>query len=35
MEAAAIDVPDDQEKAVDQFRQFLDEVNPEDFGSPS
>jgi bifunctional DNase/RNase len=32
---AAIDVPDDQEKEVDQFRQFLDDVNPEDFGSPS
>lgn len=35
VESAAIDVPDDQEKEVDQFRQFLDDVNPEDFGSPS
>jgi uncharacterized protein len=35
MNSAGIDVPDDQEKEVDQFRQFLDEVNPEDFGSPS
>lgn len=35
MISAGIDVPDDQEKEVDQFRQFLDEVNPEDFGSPS
>jgi uncharacterized protein len=35
VEAAGIDVPDDQEKEVDQFRQFLDEVNPEDFGSSS
>lgn len=32
---AAIEVPDDQEKEVDQFRQFLDEVNPDDFGSSS
>jgi len=35
IESAGIDVPDDQEKEVDQFRQFLDEVNPEDFGSTS
>lgn len=35
LSAAAIEVPDEQEDAVDQFRQFLDEVNPEDFGSPS
>jgi uncharacterized protein len=35
LNAAAIEVPDDQEKEVDQFRQFLDEVNPEDFGSSS
>lgn len=32
---AQIQVPMDQEQEVDQFRQFLDEVNPEDFGNLS
>lgn len=35
LEQAQIEVPLDQEQEVDQFRQFLDEVNPEDFGSLS
>lgn len=32
---AQIEVPLDREQEVDQFRQFLDEVNPEDFGNLS
>ncbi|MFM1864720.1 MAG: hypothetical protein RL677_500 [Actinomycetota bacterium] len=35
LQKAQIEVPLDQEQEVDQFRQFLDEVNPEDFGSLS
>jgi bifunctional DNase/RNase len=36
MEAAGIDLPDEEEPAeedqVEQFREFLDQVSPEDFG---
>ena len=35
LKKAQIEVPLDQEQEVDQFRQFLDDVNPEDFGSLS
>lgn len=35
IEQAQIEVPLDEEQELDEFRQFLDEVNPEDFGSLS
>lgn len=31
---AAIDIPDDEEEAVAEFRQFLENVSPEDFEQP-
>ncbi len=31
LEAAGMAVPDDQEEEVEKFREFLDQINPEDF----
>ena len=32
---ASIDVPDEEEQEVEKFREFLDQVTPEDFAGPS
>lgn len=34
LERAGISVPDEQEETVEQFREFLDHVSPEDFEQP-
>ena len=31
LEEAGMEVPDDQEEEVEKFREFLDQINPEDF----
>jgi uncharacterized protein len=31
LEEAGLDVPDDQEEEVERFREFLDQISPEDF----
>ncbi|HSK26569.1 MAG TPA: bifunctional nuclease family protein [Jiangellales bacterium] len=33
LEEAGITIPDEQEDEVEKFREFLDQVSPEDFGS--
>jgi bifunctional DNase/RNase len=34
LEAAGIELKDEEESEVEKFREFLDQVNPEDFASP-
>jgi len=34
LDDAGIEVPDEQEETVEQFREFLDHVSPEDFETP-
>jgi len=33
LEEAGISIPDEQEDEVEKFREFLDQINPEDFQS--
>ena len=33
LDEAGIDIPDDQEDEVEKFREFLDQISPEDFGA--
>ena len=33
LDAAGIEIPDEQEDEVEKFREFLDNVSPEDFAS--
>jgi bifunctional DNase/RNase len=33
LDAAGIEIPDEQEDEVERFREFLDNVSPEDFAS--
>ena len=35
LDAAGIEIPDEQEDEVEKFREFLDNVSPEDFASGS
>jgi bifunctional DNase/RNase len=35
LEAAGIELKDDEEVEVEKFREFLDQVTPEDFASES
>ncbi len=35
MEEAAIEIPSEQEDEVEKFREFLDQISPEDFGGGS
>ena len=32
LEEAGIAIPDEQEDEVEKFREFLDQISPEDFG---
>ena len=34
LEEAGIAIPDEQEDEVEKFREFLDQISPEDFGGP-
>ena len=34
LEEAGISIPDEQEDEVERFREFLDQISPEDFGGP-
>jgi len=34
LEEAGISIPDEQEDEVEKFREFLDQISPEDFGGP-
>jgi bifunctional DNase/RNase len=34
LEEAGISIPDEQEDEVEKFREFLDQISPEDFGPP-
>ena len=33
LDAAGIEIPDEQEDEVEKFREFLDTISPEDFGT--
>jgi hypothetical protein len=33
LDAAGIEIPDEQEDEVERFREFLDQISPEDFAS--
>ena len=33
LDAAGIEIPDEQEDEVEKFREFLDKISPEDFAS--
>ena len=33
LDAAGIEIPDEQEDEVEKFREFLDQITPEDFAS--
>jgi len=35
LDEAGIEIPDEQEDEVEKFREFLDQINPEDFGPES
>ena len=35
LEEASIAIPDEQEDEVEKFREFLDQISPEDFGGPT
>lgn len=35
LEASSVGVPDEEEAEVEKFREFLDEITPEDFGQES
>lgn len=35
LEEAGIEIPDEREDEVEKFREFLDQISPEDFGSES
>ena len=35
LDAAGIEIPDEQEDEVEKFREFLDQISPEDFGAGS
>ena len=35
LEEAGISIPDEQEDEVERFREFLDQISPEDFGTSS
>ena len=34
LDEAGLEVPDEQEDEVEKFREFLDQISPEDFGGP-